>query len=317
MSLVPIPRYYDKSWILDRPAPLGISNTGTVSGGVNPGTGQYLPNRCGGGSWIVADECGSTARAIIPDTQSTRSITITLDDLFSANGAVGDFTWSTSVGKLRCLNGEDASSKKNCNPVGLDLTGIDPCSSDDIVISFQDECGGSASYTKKMGANGDVFVTPEGNRFVAYGGTAPYTYAISDGTIDPDTGVADLTGACGWIEVTATDDCGATGVYGFGLNGSWQMITNYGCSNVCNDYGMPIGVSIQSGKIRRDYFIYWGVSNDPSVPCSSPETISFGSPAITTGQWYGPAWYGGCGSGVAGAYVCYTATLCTVWEYKC
>jgi len=110
----------------------------------------------------------------------------------------------------------------------------------------------------------------DGDQYSAAGGTAPYTWSITKGSIDAN-GVVIVSGQCGTATITATDDCGQTGTkdvmmasgkyvlipYQTGVTGPCASIVTGGCYDAgsgCTGAGQN-PVDIYEGVY------YWDIAN--------------------------------------------------------
>jgi len=138
--------------------------------------------------------------------------------------------------------GDDVGTVKLCDPAEEgDVGRLRFCDEDNPqVLSPQDPCYGIDPMKITGTAEPD-----EGSWYTVTGGKPPYTWTISDGTINDNGVITDLDGVCGSGTVTVTDACGQTATKDIRFpDGQWVLVGEEAgpCGEIsglsCNPGGM-------------------------------------------------------------------------------
>lgn len=137
----------------------------------------------------------------------------------------------------------------------------------DIRICDEDQCAKQWPSLSLSGTETPV----NGSPYAAAGGLAPYTFSISQGTINGETGqITDLTGACGSGTVTVTDKCGKTASITVRFaSGHWELASMV-------EYGLPV----QRIAGSCDTACCWSLGCTPPFQTYSDEIVSGSSKVI-------------------------------------
>jgi len=180
-----------------------------------------------------------------------------MDLQFSANGGIPPYTWSTSNANIASISA-----------IGL-LTAL---AAGNTTVTVDDSSGGSATSGSINVI--DINVLPQNASvninaallLAVSGGTAPYTWSVSDAAIaniDLSTGL--LTGlTLGQVSVTATDAAGFTG-------SSNITVQNGGMTIFPTSASIPVGSTQFFSCSGCFMFVNWS-SSDPSIA-----SVSFGT----------------------------------------
>lgn len=134
----------------------------------------------------------------------------------------------------------------------------------------------------------------DGNNYSASGGCAPYSWSISKGTIDANSGtVGNMSNQCGKAVVTVTDACGNSATKSVNIpNGSWQpSSTNPGLQNPWvvvgqgTYYVSPILKVSYAGSSVMSCCGCWGSRACKNCPAWGTMIGSPGSNAFTSYQY--------------------------------
>jgi len=154
--------------------------------------------------------CGGTviitAKCPVCETETTKTITIPdaitisapdSSNCYTASGGAGSYTWDISKGSIDS-NGCVTTTTGQCGITTVTITDANGCKTT-TTVTLPD----TLTIT---GPEAPV----DGSCYMTTGGTAPYTWDITKGTID-ENGCVDLTGQCGPATVKAKDVNECTG----------------------------------------------------------------------------------------------------------
>jgi hypothetical protein len=226
-----------------------INNGSITQDGVVSFSGQ-----CGGIATItVTDSCGAKKEktVTIPITVIVVSGPDTPTDgaQYTASGGKSPYTWTISKGSIT----QD----------GI-VTVSGQCGTITVTATDKNGCKGA----KVMDMQAEITLSGpdapvDGDQYTATGGTEPYTWSISKGSITQD-GVVTVSGQCGVATITATDACGNIASKGVRMpSGAWvQISTEVNPSQHCSynwGQGGYYTCEIIEGQIKAVYGIacFW------------------------------------------------------------
>lgn len=177
---------------------------------------------------MVPDPNGSCQYIIKNTTAETMNGAFSLyyDDASDNRHQVSGAIWNFSID----ANGQSASVSF--------MAPSDAKEQGKYILVFQGTIGNESGAVagKVLSFNADMTISgpdapSDGNQYTVTGGTAPYTWSISKGSITQD-GIVTVSGQCGAATVSATDSCGYTATKDVRMPGGvWERYSGsrYSC----------------------------------------------------------------------------------------